>query len=1234
MSNPSSHNQPAPGVPPSSHTKKTDPFLNDLENIPPSFLNENEPASDATPTIISRNGIIEAGSLKADGSSLGDLHGRRLAHFELLEPIGVGGMAAVLRARDTQLDRSVALKILPPDMAAEPENVRRFHQEARAAAKLDHENIARVFYCGEDQKLHFIAFEFVEGQNLRTLMEKRGRLPVKEAVHYMLQIAAGLAHAAQRNVVHRDIKPSNIIITPDGRAKLVDMGLARSLETHGHQALTQSGVTLGTFDYISPEQALEPREADVRSDIYSLGCTFYHALTGRTPVPEGTAARKLQHHQHVLPVDPRQLNPAIPDSVAAILARMMAKDPRNRYQRPEHLVQHLLHVAQELHMPADTPHGLLYIDAPLPRPPQKRPGLMIGLALTGLVAALVVLSFAPGDGTGPGLWELSPPTASPNGPGTNPAGSASTNQDAKVHPIAGPSLISNEIQLREALAQTGNLDLKLNGEIDLGSSGLVIQGDRKQVFLKGGTGSPKGMTRLLLNYDPTVKREADMSGGLIIEGGDEVRISNVHFDLKSDSTPYGHLFAAVLVKAGVKKVVFENCILSQQAPMKEDLLEKRKTLKPLASVAVSNPGKTFWTEPRVEFHECLFEQGQTAVALNGTADIASTNCAFGPHAALFHLFGENKGFDSQLSLSQCSALVAHGPVLRLDDQARCEFIANKSLFSRPLPPPGEGRVGDGNTNLIHQADQDGPLVQFSGSKNCYNDLNALWVRRKGEKVSGICNSLVEFKKQLKESELGTDENSVFLKDKNALLEAEPLKILAGDPKLAFQLNPEIPELEVIGPELGVQKCVWGNTYSASYWKAAPPVAVVAPELIVDTDPEKPLAAGQFRTLVAAIAEVQKDGTEILIKHNGKLPVQSVWINQASKKITIKPFKGFRPVLTLDSEASSPEAALFEIKQGQVTFEDLAFRLEPDRKGFTAQSLVLLSSAGHCVFKNCLLTFKSSEKFPAALNAVTFAGASPNGDAKAPLPRIELEDSLVRGDGVFLNFDKASPYELDVRNSLVMLSDCVIKVHINYPIKAVMPGISKINLVRSTIHTQRHLIQLTDEDNGMGLISTSVAATDCLFAADASAMPLVEFVGSTNPGKRDSLFSWSGTHNAYCGFDTYLSQPQTTTSSPVEIKVSGWSMKESTAMGTDDSQKTKFFDKTLDFNLIDYRPLSDILPEDVQKMMNDLHTQLNDKKPGVTLNFGVNLGQLNDLPLVAPPAKLDPTEPDELDTQEP
>src|SRR5262249_2738983 len=157
------------------------------------------------------------------------------------------------------------------------------------------------------------------------------------------------------------------------RAKLVDMGLARTLGPQKDPALTQSGVTLGTFDYVSPEQALEPRDADVRSDIYSLGCTLYHMLTGRPPVPDGTAAKKLHHHQHIPPPDPRELAPDIPDEIALILDRMMAKDPRARYQNAGELVQHLLTAAKHLQVGAEVPEGVLFLEAPLPRTSGGRP---------------------------------------------------------------------------------------------------------------------------------------------------------------------------------------------------------------------------------------------------------------------------------------------------------------------------------------------------------------------------------------------------------------------------------------------------------------------------------------------------------------------------------------------------------------------------------------------------------------------------------------------------------------------------------------------------------------------------------------------------------------------------------------------------------------------------------------------------------------------------------------------
>lgn len=279
------------------------------------------------------------------------LAGEKLGPYELLEFAGGGGMGAVFRARDPMLNRDVAVKVLSRDQATDEETLRRFRNEAQSAARLDHDNIARVYYVGEDQGLYFIVFEFVEGLNVRQLVEKNGPLPLEQAVSYILQVADALAHAATREVVHRDIKPSNILITAQGKAKLVDMGLAR---LHGIQQpgedLTASGVTLGTFDYISPEQARDPRMADVRSDIYSLGCTFYFMLTGRPPFPEGTVLQKLLQHNSDDPIDPREYNPNLPEAVTNVLRKMLAKEPQRRYQSPSDLIADLLHLGEQVGM--------------------------------------------------------------------------------------------------------------------------------------------------------------------------------------------------------------------------------------------------------------------------------------------------------------------------------------------------------------------------------------------------------------------------------------------------------------------------------------------------------------------------------------------------------------------------------------------------------------------------------------------------------------------------------------------------------------------------------------------------------------------------------------------------------------------------------------------------------------------------------------------------------------------
>jgi serine/threonine-protein kinase len=289
------------------------------------------------------------------------LEGKTLDHFVLERLIGGGGMGAVFRGRDTRLDRTVAIKVVP-NQRRDADALRRFRSEAQAAARLDHPNIARVYYVGEADTWNYIVFEFIDGINIRDLIDRDGPLTVDDAVYYTRQVAEALQQSHERDVVHRDIKPSNLLVTPTGHVKLVDMGLARSTSQDRSSAdLTASGVTLGTFDYISPEQARDPRDADVRSDLYSLGCTLYFMLTGEPPFPEGTALQKLLSHGSQPPPDPRRFRPELGDELIAIILKLMAKKPADRYQKPTELAGDLLLLAELEQLPKSRMPGSMTI---------------------------------------------------------------------------------------------------------------------------------------------------------------------------------------------------------------------------------------------------------------------------------------------------------------------------------------------------------------------------------------------------------------------------------------------------------------------------------------------------------------------------------------------------------------------------------------------------------------------------------------------------------------------------------------------------------------------------------------------------------------------------------------------------------------------------------------------------------------------------------------------------------
>lgn len=316
--------------------------------------------------------------------------GTMLGHYMIKSFIGGGGMGRVYLATDTALDRNVAIKVLPRQRAKDQATVARFMNEAKSAARLNHEHIAQVYFAGEQAGIPYIVFEYVEGTNIRALVDDYDAFPLPQALNYLIQIAHALSHAAEHGVVHRDVKPSNILITREGRAKLIDMGLARLLDPSVPQDdLTASGVTLGTFDYISPEQARDPRNADIRSDIYSLGCTFFFMLSGRPPFPEGTVLQKLLQHQGDEPPDIRAFQPNVPPEVAVLIQKMMAKDPKLRFQTPTALIEALVNVAKMIGLQPTGPGKLIWVM----NPPSKTSQLLRHLPWISAILLLMLIFF-------------------------------------------------------------------------------------------------------------------------------------------------------------------------------------------------------------------------------------------------------------------------------------------------------------------------------------------------------------------------------------------------------------------------------------------------------------------------------------------------------------------------------------------------------------------------------------------------------------------------------------------------------------------------------------------------------------------------------------------------------------------------------------------------------------------------------------------------------------------------
>ncbi|MBY0524337.1 MAG: serine/threonine protein kinase [Gemmataceae bacterium] len=331
------------------HHLLTPEQLDELSRTPQAFPSESKAL---TKTLLQRGWLTPYQANQLVPGNVGELV---LGSYILLERLGAGGTGQVFKARHQRLDRVVALKLIRRELLTEPEVVARFYREMQLVSQLDHPNVIHAYDAGPAGETHFLAMEFVEGIDLGKLVKQGGAIPVMQACEYIRQAALGLQHIHERGLVHRDIKPHNLIVSRrEGLVKLADLGLARL--PHGVNGEVTAAITaaqstgtltpenamlIGTADYLAPEQALDFHNADIRADIYSLGCTLYFLLAGQPPFAGGNLAQKVTNHLHSKPPDIGQFRKDVPPALVDVLGRMLAKRPEERFQTPAELVKPL-----------------------------------------------------------------------------------------------------------------------------------------------------------------------------------------------------------------------------------------------------------------------------------------------------------------------------------------------------------------------------------------------------------------------------------------------------------------------------------------------------------------------------------------------------------------------------------------------------------------------------------------------------------------------------------------------------------------------------------------------------------------------------------------------------------------------------------------------------------------------------------------------------------------------------
>jgi serine/threonine-protein kinase len=1112
------------------------PLIHDPESASGSSF----PGFDEAPTQVKPHGALgfTTGSAPPTDAASTQLLGARLDHFELLDSIGVGGMGRVFRARDTRLDRLVALKVLSPELSNDPEICRRFEQEAKAAARLDDRHFARVFFFGYDKGLRYIAMEYVDGENIRQKIARSGKLSVALAVNIGIQIARGLAHAAACGVVHRDIKPSNIILTPDGTAKLVDMGLARNFfqQSSPSSELTQAGVTLGTFDYISPEQALDPRDADVRSDIYSLGCTLYHALTGRPPFSKGSALQKILQHQNDAVPDPRRFSPELPEPIVSILLKMLAKDPKDRYQHPVELIDDLRAVASLLEIPLPDELGQ---SAPV----QLRQGFwerQIAWAAPLAVLLAGVAAYALLDRPN---W---PTVSAPGAPAppidedrARPVNVESTTPSPLPTP-GGGSPLAREAS-RYTTSRTAPPDADLWRVLQDAPAGTRISLLGRRYILNGAGDKAPALKRLSgkrLRIEPAAEnglveivvrpsawspsQPAGSAGRFLMELEDSfVEFRRVALLVDPPAAGEGNppTSGAVLrLRGGTLRLV--ECALR---------LHGGGRVSPIAAVEIddSEGRPSDWLAER-----CVFVGSDELVRVTstGAANVELVDCA-ADHISQAPFRFDGVG-DATLAMEHTSIRTSTPRMFRAAELGALRVQTHACVFATASngasPAPFVDVVADGGW-------QDPNDSWYTGLNNLYIGFSQITVQRTGTTAA---RGFAEARK------CGFEENAArMLRGSEGVFASTadfPLGMTADACREAVRRLVLAPEARGASSDpVGVRRTPWGDLYAdglavetAAPTVPAPPPSSATPSPIAPPPPPsyvvdpttKDRVGSVYASLRQAVDEAEDNAT-IHLRVNGEVAAAGVVV--AGKRVALRPAEGFSPVLALEDDGGAAEPIRLSAG-GAISLVGVPVRVDaPD----STAGVFELNPGASVQFADAWIRV-NTERGGGAPPVFRIRNSNPasSGGASA---RVELSRSIVRTAGTILNADAPHAWSLSAVDSYLVTGAAALRLDAarSSPSNAAP---AQLRLKRTSVSTGGPLFAAT------GVPPSFVATVDDSVILGRSSAPLLEAHASTADDAA-SLLRWQGRQNFLAGFAVFLSttRPDSIDTAPLAVPFGPW-----------------------------------------------------------------------------------------------